>query len=92
MSYEKASYRRKRINANSELIQLLNAKCHYKLAEVWVEAYNAQECLIKLELEVEKTLKELKKIECDMASDMNDIVEAANQNDELKTVLLNNLP
>ncbi len=92
MSYEKASYRRKRINANSELIQLLNAKCHYKIAEVWVEAYNAQECLIKLELEVEKTLKELKKIECDMASDMNDIVEAANQNDELKTVLLNNLP
>lgn len=92
MSYEKVSYRKKRINANSELIQLLDAKCHYKLAEVWVEAYNAQEAIIKLELEVGKTFEKLKQIEYDMASDMNDIAVATNQNEELKDFLINNLP
>ena len=91
MSFEKASYRKKRINANSELIQLLDAKCHYKLAEVWVEAYNAQESIIKLEMAAQKALEEIMQIKSEMDSDTNDIAAAANENDELKDFLLSNL-
>lgn len=73
------------------MIQLLDAKCHYKLAEVWEDAYNAQESIINLELAAQKTLEEFIQIQIDMDSDMNDIAAAANNNDELKRFLSNNL-
>ena len=91
MSFEKASYRKKRINANSELIQLLDAKCHCKLAEVWVEASNAQESIIKLEMAAQKALEDIMQIKSEMDSDTNNIAAAANENDELKDFLLSNL-
>ena len=91
MSFQKTGYRNRKIAANSELIQLLAAKCHFKLADVWQEAYNAQEATIDLEMTAKRISEVIEQIGKDMLSDIATIGEAADTNPDLKTFLLANL-